>query len=1050
MSILTPEELAHRKDEARKREIRQNVKSHCTKIKEGIRKNGTTSGNRAIWELFQNAGDLARNGHAEIKISVADKKFTFAHKGKPFTDDTLCSLVKQVSSEDKENDDTVGQYGTGFLTTHKFGYNIVVNGSMLINENPNVYVDVTDFLIKRENFENISLFIEDMTDQVDAVGKLMDGIQKSEQREWTELSYELADGKLPIVQTAIDEAIKLMPYVLTFNDKIKSCEIIDESRSRHISFSKSPKACAVEDLKCNEVTVCEGAIAHKTICCYYLELHEGNSRIILPLEDENKVCALNEVPRMYVHYPLIGQNFFRVNFIFHSHLFTPEEPRDNIIVPKGSEATDAIAIENKRVLNEMTEHLWAFLEKTVAGWQNSIMMSGIDIKESGYTEQPTEEYYKALKTAWVSEFCKLPLIEIDGTRYSMKDEKHPLVFEPSLYDFLSQVENHKFLNPLYEYAKGSALIPSKEEIMQWSHIIGNWAPEKTEFYLTLEQIVEYVSNSQGENLHDILELVVATKNTEFFDRYALIPNRKGVLKKHSELRDAKAITDDLYLLVNNLDSSICDKFVDRKYEDIIPLTEYTRVNLRDELNETVKRQEKECWNAATPKPYGGEFLKNLMALCSAFTTQNGESKRNKLMPVIYRFEGLDSYSEKYIPAWPDDDRGFDLYRYLFTSLLENEMMKVATQGAVWAQANIDDLNVFVEQSRGDDFKGFNTRYSIFPDMKYVLHLPEDLKKNENVHERLFRFYEDIMSVDLKGKCVHERFSAYYEKYNTDAEFKFTSSKVATELQNKLAADNYSDTKILDIIELTEDNSTEGLCWRALFKTIYDQRESIRYNLGTDAERKAINRMLKQKNPGLMEKMADVAEREDSDLVLCKLNEAISNIEDEAHKKMLGDFVEDHIERYLNEALSDIAVNIRNEQGGQDLILSKEGYEDYYIEIKSRWIDKEPAMMSSLQFHTAVDNAERYALISAQMWGFDQQRVENGEEVPLSELYDRLRVCDNIGTLEKALLDKVEEALVYNEDEIHVVADYHVHVPQKLITQKFSDLVGKLKSLFSNS
>ncbi len=1047
MSILTPEELAHRKDEARKREIRQNVKSHCTKIKEGIRKNGTTSGNRAIWELFQNAGDLARNGHAEIKITVADKKFTFAHKGKPFTDDTLCSLVKQVSSEDKENDDTVGQYGTGFLTTHKFGYNIVVNGSMLINENPDVFVDVKDFLIKRENFDNIPQFIEDMTEQVDAVSKLMDGIQNSEQREWTELCYDLAEDRLPIVQTAIDEAIKLMPYVLTFNDKISSCEIKDESRNMHISFTKSPKECSVEGLRSIEVTECKEGSTSRPINCYYLELHEGKSRIILPLESETNVCELKDIPRMYVHYPLIGQNFFGVNFIFHSHLFTPEEPRDNIIVPKGSEATDAIAIENKRVLDEMTAHLWVFLEKNVAGWQKCIRMSGIDIKDSGFTEQPTEDYYKALKTAWVNEFCKLPLIEIDGTRYSMADEKHPMVFEPTLYAFLSQEENHKFLNPLYEYAKGAALIPSKEEIMQWSHIIGNWAPDRAEFYLTLEQIVEHVSKNHDDCLHDILELVVATKNTEFFDRYALIPNRKGVLKKHSELRDARAVTDALYLLVNNLEPSICDKFIDRNYEDIISLTEYTRVNLRDELNEAVKRQEKECWNTATSKPYGGEFLKNLMALCSAFTTQNGESKRNKLMPVIYRFEGLDSYAEKYIPAWPDDDRGFDLYRNLFTSLLENEMMKVATKDAVWAQANIDDLNVFVEQSRGDDFKGFNTRYSIFPDMNYVLHLPEDLKKNENVHERLFGFYKDIMSDDLKGKCVHERFSAYYDKYNTDAEFKFTSSKVATELQNKLAADNYSDTKILDIIELTEDDSTEGLGWRALFKTIYDQRESIRYNLGTDAERKAINRMLKQKNPDLMEKMADVVEREDSDLVLCKLNEAISNMEDEAHKKMLGDFVEDHIERYLNEALSDITVNIRNEQGGQDLILSKEGYEDYYIEIKSRWIDKEPAMMSSLQFHTAVDNADRYALISAQMWGFDQQRVENGEEVPLSELEARLRVCDNIGTLEKSLLDKVEEALVYNEDEIHVVADYHVHVPQKLITQKFQDLIDRLRIWF---
>ena len=61
MAILTVEELQRRKLDAREREIRQNVKSHCTKIRDGIRKNGTASGKRAIWELFQNAGDLVQN-----------------------------------------------------------------------------------------------------------------------------------------------------------------------------------------------------------------------------------------------------------------------------------------------------------------------------------------------------------------------------------------------------------------------------------------------------------------------------------------------------------------------------------------------------------------------------------------------------------------------------------------------------------------------------------------------------------------------------------------------------------------------------------------------------------------------------------------------------------------------------------------------------------------------------------------------------------------------------------------------------------------------------
>ena len=132
-SILTQEQLNKQKAEARDAEVRQNLKSHCTKIRDGIKKNDSTSSIRAIWELFQNASDLALNGYTEIKITLTNDEFIFAHKGKAFTYDTLCSLVKQVSSHDKEDDIKVGQYGTGFLSTHTFGRYITVIGSMQIS-----------------------------------------------------------------------------------------------------------------------------------------------------------------------------------------------------------------------------------------------------------------------------------------------------------------------------------------------------------------------------------------------------------------------------------------------------------------------------------------------------------------------------------------------------------------------------------------------------------------------------------------------------------------------------------------------------------------------------------------------------------------------------------------------------------------------------------------------------------------------------------------------------------------------------------------------------
>ena len=364
--ILSESELKKRKDEARESEIRQSVKNFCTNIRDGIRKNGSTSGNRAIWELFQNACDVAKNDcGAEISIVLSNDSLVFSHKGKPFTFDSLSSLVKQVSSKEKENLVTVGQYGTGFLTTHKFNRKFTINGSMLISENPVAYVDINNYVINRENFDDIPQFIDDMTDQIMVVNNLMDAEQKENAREWTEFKYELNEERRLIAKTAIDEAIKLMPYVLTFNDKLEKCVITDKNRSKTYAFSKKDKTCSTEELRCKEIIVAEGGKGERSFFCYYLETHEGDSRIILPLKTETEVCSFGDVPRLFVHFPLIGPNYFGVNFLFHSHRFTPEESRDNIIVPKDNDATTDIAEANRQVLSDMTKVLWQYLEKNV-------------------------------------------------------------------------------------------------------------------------------------------------------------------------------------------------------------------------------------------------------------------------------------------------------------------------------------------------------------------------------------------------------------------------------------------------------------------------------------------------------------------------------------------------------------------------------------------------------------------------------------------------------------------------------------------------------------
>lgn len=140
-------------------------KQSCTKIDQGLDKLDPRSGERAIWELFQNARDLARidtNGKktAHIKITLTSSEFIFAHQGQPFDHDSLTSLVMQVSSRGKENDDTVGQYGTGFLTTHVFGRKLYVSGSLDMGKyTAGTYADINRFVIDR-TYDNITEFVD--------------------------------------------------------------------------------------------------------------------------------------------------------------------------------------------------------------------------------------------------------------------------------------------------------------------------------------------------------------------------------------------------------------------------------------------------------------------------------------------------------------------------------------------------------------------------------------------------------------------------------------------------------------------------------------------------------------------------------------------------------------------------------------------------------------------------------------------------------------------------------------------------------------------------
>ena len=549
---------------------------------------------------------------------------------------------------------------------------------------------------------------------------------------------------------------------------------------------------------------------------------------------------------------------------------------------------------------------------------------------------------------------------------------------------------------------------------------------------------------KSDRLHYFLSFLVDSDNTALMDDYELLPNRKGNLKRKGDLRHGDFMTARLYALTEILMGSDADRMIDTAYNDIGKVATYKPEDLQRSISQTIGK-----WRTDTlgnnKTPLTNKQLDALIAFSSATSQIVFNNYRGRMMPWIVRIheKQFARYDQPKIVEKEDD-----FYNPAFNLLLDYTLYVISLKDKKWVKDNEQLLKDFLTEYATSNAKERLERldeFAVIPNYNYQLCTKKKLSKNVNIHEDLAKFYQNVIKEDLHEHWVHTNFSAIFV-YNEEK-----ASEVANKIQTTLSDGDFQDTVVLDIIELAENESIDS--WKILFKSIYNQRESIRYKLGTPAERKAINRMMKKKDPELLELMADVAEREDAKDVINNVNNIIAQIEHDAYIKMLGTYVESHVQKFLAEALEPIGIVVNNEQCGQDFVLSKQGYENYHVEVKSRWENDQSVEMSSTQFKCAVNIPDRYALISVNMCKFDHSRAEKNNPMEMSEIYDNIKCLDNIGTLEADLCKRVDEAFKGGEQDIRLDGAYKVRVPQsvfKTYPLDFNGLLERIKKHFSQT
>lgn len=334
----TERNLREKIEQEAKNTLKKNMwEGYANDILTGLQKNPGVQPDRPIWELVQNARDVAyENKKTKIVFIRKQDHFVFQHNGQPFTRTTLQSLILQTSSKVREDIIQVGQYGTGFLTTHKFGLDFRLSGSLSLLGGLKFYnFSGRDFIIKRSAQDKVKL-----SDDLDATiaktqqwGLDLNFLEDNPRRETIFEYQHNFNAERENTKIAIKEAPKLVPYVLALNKHIESISFIDEvegAKEESFTFQNEEIYDNLENLRVYETTILHSQSGQKdkiislfllkSLRCLEEKTGESKFTIILPFKKISEGLKVfnfdNSIPRLYLYLPLLGSKDWGVTFYF--------------------------------------------------------------------------------------------------------------------------------------------------------------------------------------------------------------------------------------------------------------------------------------------------------------------------------------------------------------------------------------------------------------------------------------------------------------------------------------------------------------------------------------------------------------------------------------------------------------------------------------------------------------------------------------------------------------------------------------------------------------
>lgn len=1071
----------------------------------GISNNTNVRPVRAIWELVQNARDVVKEGgRAKILFKREKNSLLFQHDGIPFTHKTIEALILQTSSKATENNTEVGQYGTGFLTTHKFGLKFKLKAPLLTSKESGRYCVIPDFEIDRS------------TTDKDCMRKLIED-QWVETKKWgvryeetTEHPYQYTmfrylhenERERQNAAEAFRDAPDMTPFVMLLNPQIEEIAYVEDSSQWNVAYKMQyATGEIVEELTDgvmmkNTISIHQigKKIEQKTI--FYIESKDKTDKepflpkvtVILPIKEDKDGNLIvtqpqGKIPQIYIFLPLLGTEEWGLNFLFHSSLFTCDrDSRDSLRLVGNGQNNDDQAACNRELIDLVNKLIWQFIEKKIDSLEDAKYLVQVNFKIQ-QTNEELSEYYKDLQKYWREKFETLQVVAtVEGALCEVDKIK---VLDERLYNDCEQ--DPGLLNAIYQLlSRTKALtVPAMEDMIYWSKTLDEWyrgEENPHQFCIdTLVKDVQELAISEDDLvwLYTICKYIIDIKRDDLFNQVKLIPNDQLQLQHRDQLTKTVDMAQVVRRALDVMVPEEVENFVHKKFEDIVGtnLFGYTKIkecittylnnhnseqnNCRSEVMR-LKRLDFEHPDAQKQfdckkyegKLYGLDAVRCILNLLKAVLPEESNSVGGKLIKLFEEYYGIEAVAieGRLDKIYDLDERAF-YTALIYDSLFQFTLSEDKKEKADWIKVMVKTVY------DNSDSRSYLSNYQVYPDQRGVFKYAEWLKRQpENTPDRAIEIYDEIRLAGTGKSVKDELLSKEYKTFfQGDGEFKSIDhcKEIEVELLQKGYNLNGYEHKGL-IVEIIKHLTTAGPeCdqWKRLFTEIDNNKGQLMFSTLVEQSKKdSLFSLIQIEDEDRLKLVAELANNPKLKWIYEEGKKAVAILEREANDKdfklKLGKYVEEILRKELNAQLGGKNLTIgpvKDVQNGQDMVVCIDDEIVYYIEVKSRWSTDKSVLMSTLQHRTSYENKNIYALCAVDMVDMSKDNAIAHIYPEFSEVEDRIKVLTNIGKLNERLKDATEDVT----GKVHVNGGYQVLVSQAVIDdnkKSFSEFVELLKAV----